>query len=151
MSRVSDSDTTPASAPKPKQAFDPRLIGPGHRFADPHYCACPDCHALLPKPKERTMISGRYRKKPVEIDAHEWDGDWPALMAWLVSLGYEGEDSDGSDGGPPMWTNDDGSLIIETLESSEFIAPVGWVIIRGVKGEFYACEREIFEATYDAA
>lgn len=38
-------------------------------------------------------------------------------------------------------------LIISTLEGN-MEAPTGWFVIRGVKGEFYACEPEIFSLTY---
>ena len=40
-------------------------------------------------------------------------------------------------------------LKIKTLESNEFIAKTGDWIIRGVKGEFYACDDEIFKLTYE--
>jgi hypothetical protein len=88
----------------------------------------------------------KFRKKPVEIDAQQ--NDWDALMAWLVSLGHEGEDSDGTDGGPSCWVNEDGSLTISTLEG-DMRGDVGDWIIRGVKGEFYPCKPDIFAATYD--
>lgn len=39
-------------------------------------------------------------------------------------------------------------LIIKTLEG-EHVATIGDYIIRGVKGEFYPCKPDIFEATYE--
>jgi hypothetical protein len=40
-------------------------------------------------------------------------------------------------------------LTIPTLEG-ELTAQVGDWIIRGIKGEFYPCKPDIFEATYDS-
>lgn len=39
-------------------------------------------------------------------------------------------------------------LSIETLEGRMYIKP-GDYIVRGVKGELYGCDAEIFEETYD--
>jgi len=39
-------------------------------------------------------------------------------------------------------------IAIETLEG-EMRATVGDYIIKGVKGEFYPCKPDIFEASYD--
>lgn len=44
----------------------------------------------------------------------------------------------------------DGELIIATLEGPLRAAPYDW-IIKGVKGEFYPCKPDIFEATYEPA
>jgi hypothetical protein len=41
-------------------------------------------------------------------------------------------------------------MIIETLEGDMRAVSGDW-IIRGVKGEFYPCKAEIFEATYEPA
>lgn len=104
-------------------------------------------------PDEAEMSEqGRFRKKPVVINAHRFEGaekGWRALMAWLESLGLEGEDGDGSDGSPGMWmAADNKSLVIDTLEG-EHLAHAGDWIIRGVQGEFYPCKPDIFEATYE--
>lgn len=87
----------------------------------------------------------RYRKKPVEIDAHYWDGDWGSLNAWLDSLGFQ----DGDD--PGVWLDDaDPTLLwIATLEG-DMRCPLGWVVIIGVQREAYSCKPDIFEATYEA-
>lgn len=39
-------------------------------------------------------------------------------------------------------------IIINTLEGP-LLGRVGWWVIKGVKGEFYACEPDIFELTYN--
>lgn len=40
-------------------------------------------------------------------------------------------------------------LVIPTLEGDHLAEPGDW-IIRGVKGEYYPCKPDIFEATYEA-
>lgn len=85
----------------------------------------------------------KFRKKPVVIDAHKWDGDWDALNAWLDELGFQ----DGDD--PAMWLDDDGTLVIATLEG-DMRAPLGHVVIIGVQREAYACDPIIFDQTYEA-
>ncbi len=90
----------------------------------------------------------QFRKKPVVIDALQWNGDWEANQAWLESLGCGFGDDDSDEAA--MWENDngDGSLIIPTLEWDHRCNLGDW-IIRGVKGEFYPCKPDIFAATYE--
>ena len=42
----------------------------------------------------------------------------------------------------------DGRMVIATLEGGHWVDLFDW-IIRGVKGEFYPCKPDIFEATYE--
>lgn len=80
-----------------------------------------------------------YRKKPVEIEAVQWDGTkvaWDAIMAMGLHDWKPGEM--GSD-----------TFTITTLEG-DHLAKCGDYIIRGVQGEFYPCKPDIFTATYDA-
>ena len=89
------------------------------------------------------MAMSKYRKKPVVIEAFQYDGD---LM-----------DRDG-EYYVPKWAvkaYQDGvmyfvgpELYITTLEGV-YHASVGDYIIRGVKGELYPCKPDIFEKTYD--
>lgn len=80
---------------------------------------------------------GRYRKKPVVVDADQW---LPQTME-LENL-------------PPSIAvvSDAGELClrIETLEGVMLARPNDW-LIRGVKGEYYPCKPDIFELTYEAA
>lgn len=81
----------------------------------------------------------QYRKKPVVIEAVQWDGDSETANQFL------GEDY-GVD-----WeyaAQGDSALVIPTLEGRMRANPGDW-IIRGVKGEFYPCKPDIFEATYE--
>ena len=88
-----------------------------------------------------------YRKKPVVIEAHRLgDGGWPdaiwegvnrnQIILHLDRIGF-----------PPKVT---GYAEILTLEGV-MRAEIGDWIIRGVKGEFYPCKPDIFEATYEPA
>jgi len=78
----------------------------------------------------------KFRKKPVVIDATQWnkDGDHPNVFIH-------------KDGGQ-VWVN--GQAYCETLEGRHLVTPGDW-IITGVKGEHYPCKPDIFEMTYEAA
>lgn len=94
----------------------------------------------------------RYRKKPVEIEAEllsSLNGD--RVTEWIRSNGGKALHvyadpirREMFDGDCPNW------IEIKTLEGT-MTANVGDWIIRGVKGEFYPCKPDIFEATYEAA
>ena len=92
-----------------------------------------------------------FTKKPVTIAAIQWTGknlrevitftDGPpdartthAGMAWEAYTDLVARDG----------------LKIYTLEGKMLASPGDW-IIRGVKGEFYPCKNDIFEATYSPA
>lgn len=78
-------------------------------------------------------------KKPIVIEAEQWTNKGNSLERILAI-------------GCPLVFAADGSpdLIIRTLEG-EMRATVNDWIIRGVKGEFYPCKPDIFEATYEPA
>lgn len=81
----------------------------------------------------------KYRKKPVVIEAMRWEGDAMALCRWFDSFPANGTHVFDFPG--------NGTCVIPTLEG-RMVANKGDYIIRGVKGEFYPCKPEIFEATY---
>jgi hypothetical protein len=78
----------------------------------------------------------KFRKKPVVIEAVQWDGTnvaeirehFGAFLGWTFGA-QEG-------------------IKIETLEGVHF-ASKGDYVIKGVKGEFYPCKPDIFQMTYD--
>lgn len=81
-------------------------------------------------------MSDLYRKKPVEVEAKRYTGDnWRELMDWI-----------GVEGG--YWH--EGIIKIHTPEGTMECSPGDW-IIKGVKGEFYPCNPDIFDMTYEAA
>jgi hypothetical protein len=79
----------------------------------------------------------KYRKKPVVIEAVQWNCDIESeseiTKMGLVCLGMGTLSS---------------LLIIPTLEG-QHVATIGDYIIKGVKGEFYPCKPDIFEMTYE--
>jgi hypothetical protein len=77
----------------------------------------------------------KYRKKPVVIEAIQWDGgNHFEILRWMggryISTGVKGD-----------------HLHIPTLEG-DMNASVGDYIIKGIQGEFYPCKPDIFLATY---
>lgn len=78
----------------------------------------------------------RFRKKPVVIEAMRFLGlDHPDNYVECGTFC------------PDMFT-DSGVVFIRTLEGDHQCTPGDW-IIKGVKGEFYPCKPDIFEATYE--
>jgi hypothetical protein len=90
---------------------------------------------------------GRYRKKPVEIDAVQWDGTNIEEIMALVD--FDKLPSDGVHVKPGIsHVPSLGTLEIPTLEGV-MTANFGDWVIKGVKGEIYPCKPDIFEATYE--
>lgn len=85
----------------------------------------------------------KFRKKPVVIDAIQWTGQ-NAGDVWEFCPEAEVHRIPEV---PP--TPAQGRVVIHTLEGS-MSAQIGDWIIKGVKGEFYPCKPDIFEATYEA-
>jgi hypothetical protein len=88
---------------------------------------------------------GLYRKKPVVVDAVQWDGTAEMAERILVWIRDEHGEADFLD--VPNLTY---SISITTLEGEMCVLPNDWVI-QGVKGEFYPCKPDIFKATYEEA
>ncbi len=93
----------------------------------------------------------KFRKKPVVIEAMQWLGpsstDGPSVddvQAWGCAVEPTGTWGSLIDGEGVDYT-----LVIPTLEGN-MICGVGDWIIKGVKGEFYPCKPDIFEATYES-
>jgi len=81
----------------------------------------------------------RYRKKPITIEALQWKGDNDEEMTVFV----------GSAGSNFEISYPDNTLTIATLEG-DHLAQIGDYIIKGIKGEFYPCKPDIFEASYNS-
>ena len=82
----------------------------------------------------------KYRKKPVIIEAVQWDESHETLK----KIGCGRVSFSGHRDRPDECTN----LRIETLEGAMAVSR-GDYIIKGVKGEFYPCKADIFEMTYE--
>lgn len=85
----------------------------------------------------------KYRKKPIVIEAVQFTGSGFEIARWskrkvLISPVLERTKD-----------NPTGEYLqIDTLEGM-MTAIVGDWIIKGIKGEFYPCKPDIFEATYE--
>lgn len=90
-----------------------------------------------------------YRKRPVEIEAIQWnpyaEATVNAVRDWLES---HGKSLSHFPNVATIWVNVEGGLNIQTLEGVMTAQAGDWVI-RGVAGEFYPCKPDIFEATYE--
>lgn len=74
----------------------------------------------------------KFRKKPVVIEAIQFDINFDEIEEFC--------------GGDAEFR--DGQLVVATLEGPLHASPRDW-IIKGVKGEFYSCKPDIFDATYE--
>lgn len=80
----------------------------------------------------------KYRKKPVVIDAEQWQGS---------NLNAD----DSLFQSPSVIIKEDGSeFMVATLEGTMTGKMGDWLII-GVNGEYYPCKDEIFQKTYEPA
>ncbi len=90
----------------------------------------------------------KFRKKPVVIEAVQFSENTRTeaerITEWVNSQGGNARCGIGS--------SDSGYaadlVFITTLEGVMKANPFDW-IIRGIKGEFYPCRDDIFEATYE--
>lgn len=88
------------------------------------------------------MSQCQYRKKPVVIEAMRCDNETtPSKVAFWCG-GRIAPHPERSGVGEPM------VVFIDTLEGTMMAEP-GDYIIKGVKGEFYPCKLDIFDATYE--
>lgn len=79
----------------------------------------------------------KYRKKPVVIEAMEFNFKNKDQVFHWITCTCE-----------PIFVDESPAIKIRTLEG-DMIANLGDYIIKGVKGEFYPCKPDIFEATYE--
>ena len=86
----------------------------------------------------------KYRKKPVVIEARKWVG---GLQEAHELIGWVNEGLDPFANSIAV-LGDWGVISIRTLEGNMTTQHGDW-IIKGVKGEFYPCKDDIFEATYE--
>lgn len=92
----------------------------------------------------------KYIKKPVEIEAFQYDGDLKSVDGWYVPEWAVKAFEEGilfydslNENEPPC------ELFIRTLEGNHHVS-LNDYIIRGVQGELYPCKPDIFEETYEA-
>lgn len=91
----------------------------------------------------------KYKKKPVVVEAFQYDGDLKGnngyyVPQWAVEafergvIYYDSIDNNS----PPC------ELFVKTLEGV-MLVKVGSYLIKGIKGELYPCDEDIFEKTYE--
>lgn len=86
----------------------------------------------------------KFRKKPVIIEAMQWDGFLDVTENSLEAIALWCDESWADEN----QLNIEGDIVIPTLEGNMVVQKNDW-IIRGIKGEFYPCKPDIFEATYE--
>jgi hypothetical protein len=87
---------------------------------------------------------GHFKKKPVIIEAIQWTGENLKEIIDFTGLHPSAQ----------KWSWEQYELVVKeeglkifTLEGAMMATINDW-IIKGVKGEFYPCKPDIFEATY---
>ena len=77
----------------------------------------------------------KYRRKPIVIDAIQWTGDnYPEVFEFTEGYAY-----------PTKAYSDTLALTLY----SDVKVEKGCYIIRGVNGEYYPCQEDIFNKTYE--
>jgi hypothetical protein len=87
----------------------------------------------------------RYRKKPIVVEAIQWDGTvegMDKIKSSFKELGTSLLSCNRTTGTVFHWS-------IITLEGMHVVSE-GDYIIKGINGEFYPCKPDIFEKTYEA-
>jgi len=78
----------------------------------------------------------RFRKRPVVIEAVQWTGDNLAELDAFTGLRFRA----------PF---QDLAQVFDVLHDTWVKVAVGQWVIKGVKGEFYPCDDEVLQATYE--
>jgi hypothetical protein len=90
-----------------------------------------------------------FRKKPVEVEAVQWNGEVIVGGApqWLAAVGEDLADAPiALDPGQVAFVGD--QVFIGTLEGMISASPGDW-IIKGTAGELYPCKPDIFAEIYE--
>lgn len=88
----------------------------------------------------------KYRKKPVVVDAVQFNGDnFAEIDEELDGPNFFPVDKEDRTDDPEVMAE-----VYDELHSTWVGVKQNQWIIRGVKGEFYPCDPEVFEATYEA-
>lgn len=90
----------------------------------------------------------RYRKRPLEVQAIQYDGSnsrAKAILDWVADSRGQIRRWEGQWAVDGNWAP---TLLIDTMEGTMAVTPTDWVI-RGVQGEFYPCSHAVFMKTYE--
>lgn len=94
----------------------------------------------------------KYRKKPVEIEAIQFTGKNFPTVNRFVGKTFQDEDGDWHWGFTPyaeIHNPDVVAVVWDKLHETWVGVKAGQFIIKGLKGEFYPCDEEVFHETYD--
>lgn len=94
----------------------------------------------------------KYVKKPVVIEAEQWDGTANGangIIQWILDCGGSASYRCVNVDRCMEYGDSPHVIIIRTLEGP-MTASLGDWIIKGVQGEFYPCKPDIFDQTYEA-
>jgi len=83
----------------------------------------------------------KYRKKPIVIEAIQWDGELSTYQKILKNFYTKYK---------IIYIQEFKELQIETLEGTHTASLNDW-IIKGIEGEVYPCKPTVFEAIYEDA
>lgn len=86
------------------------------------------------------MPKGYYKKKPIVIEAWQFNGNFQDAPQWMIDA-FDRHEVD-------IVETDNPFLLIDTLEGV-MKAKVGDYIIKGIVDELYPCKGDIFEETYE--
>lgn len=87
---------------------------------------------------------GKYRKKPVIVEAFQYDGDFMNADGTFYVPDWAKEAYEKG----ILYFKGQAELYVKTLEGDHH-ASVGDYIIQGVNEEIYPCKPDIFEKTYE--
>src|SRR3990167_3905462 len=88
-----------------------------------------------------------FRKRSITVEAIQWTGGNFECLDNFCGLNWGRADVKEAD-----WLRSDDCeqvVIWNTSEKRWICCPVSWWIIRGLRGELYLCDPEIFAASYD--
>jgi len=81
----------------------------------------------------------RFRKRPVEVEAIRYDGENAGeILSWATRFTLE----------DPVEQALSDNLIVHTLHGQTTAVPGDW-ILKGPQGDFWPCQPEIFEDSYE--
>lgn len=86
---------------------------------------------------------GKAVKKPIVINWFKYEANPFNMEKWINSFGDIVNDH---------FIFEDNNIYkmkVKTLEGSSYDVPVNYIIIRGIKGEYYPCDPKIFQESYD--
>lgn len=90
----------------------------------------------------------KFKKKPVVIDAIQWNGGSFEILEDFCGMNWGRADAKMVEWSAPP----DGEKVVlwNTKERQWLLCPVGHWVIRGVAGELYPCAPDVFRETYEA-